>query len=202
MNIAEQLIGPNIKGVTGTAHLQVAREHETCPLASGQRLWRVGALQRHTCLTALDKSDEANGCLWIAPGSHKDGQRASRFHRGRKNRADRDRTQAGRQQRHSDADGAGTMPDFQLLDLSPVRWQQLEGTGPAHTLHTLRRCRCGRGLQRQSTSAWAGSSGEQAGFRKSWNLNRIYRMPGRLRQAGPRGRATICRCLRGTAVQT
>ena len=47
VDIAAQLIGPNLKGVTATANLQASREHETCPLASGQRRRRVGTLQRH-----------------------------------------------------------------------------------------------------------------------------------------------------------
>ena len=47
VNIAEQLIGAECQGCDGTAYFQIAREHETCPLASGQRLWRVGTLQRH-----------------------------------------------------------------------------------------------------------------------------------------------------------
>ena len=74
VDIAEQIIGPNLKGVT--SQLTFKMRGNTKPF-----LWHqdngYGELDPYnsiTCLTALEDNDEANGCLWIIPGSHKQGQ--------------------------------------------------------------------------------------------------------------------------------
>jgi ectoine hydroxylase-related dioxygenase (phytanoyl-CoA dioxygenase family) len=74
VDIAQQLIGPNIKGVT--SQLTFKMRGNTKPFGWHQdngygQLQPANAL---TTLTALDDVDPHNGCLWIIPGSHKQGQ--------------------------------------------------------------------------------------------------------------------------------
>jgi len=74
VDVAQQLIGPNIKGAT--SQLTFKMRGNTMPFGWHQdngygQLKPANAL---TTLTALDTIDEKNGCLWILPGSHKQGQ--------------------------------------------------------------------------------------------------------------------------------
>jgi hypothetical protein len=74
VDVAEQLIGPNIKGAT--SQLTFKMRGNTKPFGWHQdngygQLEPANAL---TTLTALDDTDEENGCLWIIPGSHRQGQ--------------------------------------------------------------------------------------------------------------------------------
>jgi ectoine hydroxylase-related dioxygenase (phytanoyl-CoA dioxygenase family) len=74
VDVAEQLIGPNLKGATS----QLTFKMRGNTMAFG---WHqdngYGELEPYTALTtltALDDADLDNGCLWLCPGSHKPGQ--------------------------------------------------------------------------------------------------------------------------------
>ncbi|YCM44418.1 phytanoyl-CoA dioxygenase family protein [Verrucomicrobiaceae bacterium 227] len=74
VDIAEQIIGPNIKGAT--SQLTFKMRGNTKPFGWHQDNG-YGELEPYnalTCLTALEDNDLENGCLWILPGSHKQGQ--------------------------------------------------------------------------------------------------------------------------------
>lgn len=74
VNIAEQLVSPNVKAATSQLTFKLRGNTQ----AFG---WRhdnaYGELEPQTaisCLTALDDTDEENGCLRVIPGSHNAGQ--------------------------------------------------------------------------------------------------------------------------------
>lgn len=85
VDVAQQIIGANIKGAT--SQLTFKMKGNTRPF-----LWHqdngYGELDPYnaiSCLTALDDTDEENGCLWLIPGSNKEGQRK---HEQRQNAVD------------------------------------------------------------------------------------------------------------------
>jgi len=74
IDLVEPLIGPNLKGAT--SQLTFKMRGNTSPFGWHQDNG-YGELDPYTAisaLTALDDSDEENGCLWILPGSHRRGQ--------------------------------------------------------------------------------------------------------------------------------
>lgn len=74
VNVASQLIGPNIKGAT--SQLTFKMRGNTKPFGWHQDNG-YGELEPYnalTTLTALDDTDRGNGCLWLIPESHKKGQ--------------------------------------------------------------------------------------------------------------------------------
>jgi len=74
VDIAGQLIGPNIKGAT--SQLTFKMKGNTKPFGWHQDNG-YGELEPYnalTTLTALDDTDRGNGCLWLIPGSHRNGQ--------------------------------------------------------------------------------------------------------------------------------
>jgi hypothetical protein len=74
VDIATQIIGPNIKGAT--SQLTFKMRGNTKPFGWHQDNG-YGELEPYnalTTLTALDDTDRGNGCLWLIPGSHKQGQ--------------------------------------------------------------------------------------------------------------------------------
>jgi hypothetical protein len=74
VDIASQLIGPNIKGAT--SQLTFKMRGNTKPFGWHQDNG-YGELEPYnalTTLTALDDTDKGNGCLWLIPGSHRQGQ--------------------------------------------------------------------------------------------------------------------------------
>jgi ectoine hydroxylase-related dioxygenase (phytanoyl-CoA dioxygenase family) len=74
VTIASQIIGPNIKGAT--SQLTFKMRGNTKPFGWHQDNG-YGELEPYnalTTLTALDDTDRGNGCLWLIPGSHKQGQ--------------------------------------------------------------------------------------------------------------------------------
>lgn len=74
VNIASQIIGPNIKGAT--SQLTFKMKGNTKPFGWHQDNG-YGELEPYnaiTTLTALDDTDRGNGCLWLIPGSHRQGQ--------------------------------------------------------------------------------------------------------------------------------
>ena len=79
VDIMEQLIGPNLKGVTAQLTFKMRGNTKSVYWHQDNVYGELAPYNATTCLTALDDSDETNGCLWIAPGSHKDGQRRAGF---------------------------------------------------------------------------------------------------------------------------
>ncbi|MXV52481.1 hypothetical protein GS399_16015 [Pedobacter sp. HMF7647] len=74
IGVANQLIGPNVKGAT--SQLTFKMKGNTKPFGWHQDNG-YGELEPYnalTTLTALDDTDRGNGCLWLIPGSHKQGQ--------------------------------------------------------------------------------------------------------------------------------
>jgi hypothetical protein len=75
VDVAEQLIGPNLKGVT--SQLTFKMRGNTKPFAWHQDNG-YGELEPYnaiTTLTALEDNDKETGCLWLLPKSHLQGQR-------------------------------------------------------------------------------------------------------------------------------
>ncbi len=74
VGVAMQLIGKNVKGAT--SQLTFKMRGNTKPFGWHQDNG-YGELEPYnalTTLTALDDTDRGNGCLWLIPGSHKQGQ--------------------------------------------------------------------------------------------------------------------------------
>jgi ectoine hydroxylase-related dioxygenase (phytanoyl-CoA dioxygenase family) len=74
VELATQLIGDNVKGAT--SQLTFKMKGNTKPFGWHQDNG-YGELEPYnalTTLTALDDTDRGNGCLWLIPGSHKQGQ--------------------------------------------------------------------------------------------------------------------------------
>jgi hypothetical protein len=74
VDVATQIIGPNVKGAT--SQLTFKMKGNTKPFGWHQDNG-YGELEPYnalTTLTALDDTDRGNGCLWLIPGSHKQGQ--------------------------------------------------------------------------------------------------------------------------------
>lgn len=74
VDVATQIIGPNIKGAT--AQLTFKMRGNTKPFGWHQDngYGELDPYNALTTLTALDDTDQSNGCLWLIPGSHKQGQ--------------------------------------------------------------------------------------------------------------------------------
>lgn len=74
VDIAEQLIGPNVKAATSQLTFKLRGNTQSFGWHHDNA---YGELEPHTaltCLTALDDTDVDNGCLRVIPGSHKQGQ--------------------------------------------------------------------------------------------------------------------------------
>ncbi len=70
VDVAEQLVGPNVK--CATSQLTFKMRGNTKPFGWHQDNG-YGELDPYTAistLTALDDTDESNGCLWLIPSSH------------------------------------------------------------------------------------------------------------------------------------
>ncbi len=74
VDIARQVIGPNIKAAT--SQLTFKMRGNTQPFAWHQdnAYGELDPYSAISCLTALDDTDVGNGCLWLVPGSHQQGQ--------------------------------------------------------------------------------------------------------------------------------
>jgi hypothetical protein len=74
VDVAEQIIGSNIKGAT--SQLTFKMRGNTKPFAWHQDngYGELDPYNAISCLTALDDADTRNGCLWLIPGSHREGQ--------------------------------------------------------------------------------------------------------------------------------
>ena len=74
VDVAEQLIGPNIKGATSQLTFKMRGNTKPFPWHQDNGYGHLDPYTTITTLTALDDADTENGCLWIVPGSHKQGQ--------------------------------------------------------------------------------------------------------------------------------
>lgn len=74
VDIMEQLIGPNIKGVTSQLTFKMRGNTKAFGWHQDNGYGELEPYNAVTALTALDDTDEENGCLRIIPGSHKQGQ--------------------------------------------------------------------------------------------------------------------------------
>ena len=74
VDVAARLVGPNLKGAT--SQLTFKMRGNTMPFDWHQDniYGELDPYNALTTLTALDDADEENGCLWIIPGSHRQGQ--------------------------------------------------------------------------------------------------------------------------------
>ncbi|MEO8377373.1 MAG: phytanoyl-CoA dioxygenase family protein, partial [Candidatus Sumerlaeota bacterium] len=74
VDIASQLIGPNIKGATSQLTFKMRGNTKPFGWHQDNGYGQLSPANAVTTLTALDKTDESNGCLWLIPGSHRTGQ--------------------------------------------------------------------------------------------------------------------------------
>ncbi len=74
VDVAEQLIGPNIKAASSQLTFKMAGNTMAFGWHQDNGYGQLDPPNALTALTALDDTDQHNGCLWLIPGSHKQGQ--------------------------------------------------------------------------------------------------------------------------------
>lgn len=74
VDIASQLIGPNIKGATSQLTFKMRGNTKPFGWHQDNGYGQLDPYNSLTTLTSLDKTDRGNGCLWLIPGSHRFGQ--------------------------------------------------------------------------------------------------------------------------------
>jgi hypothetical protein len=74
VDIAGQLIGANIKGATSQLTFKMRGNTKPFGWHQDNGYGELDPYNALTTLTALDDTDQGNGCLWLIPGSHKGGQ--------------------------------------------------------------------------------------------------------------------------------
>ena len=74
VDIACQIIGPNIKAATSQLTFKMKGNTRVFPWHEDNGYGELEPYNAISCLTALDDADEKNGCLWLIPGSNRDGQ--------------------------------------------------------------------------------------------------------------------------------
>ena len=74
LDVAEQLIGPNIKGAATQLTFKMRGNSMPFGWHQDNGYGQLDPANAMTTLTALDDADEENGCLWVIPGSHLRGQ--------------------------------------------------------------------------------------------------------------------------------
>jgi hypothetical protein len=74
VKIMNQIIGPNVKGVTSQLTFKMRGNTKPFPWHQDNGYGELEPYNAVTCLTALEDNSRENGCLWIIPGSHKQGQ--------------------------------------------------------------------------------------------------------------------------------
>lgn len=74
VTIAEQLVGPNLKGATSQLTFKMRGNDKPFGWHQDNGYGQLDPANALTTLTALDDTDEENGCLWILPKSHLRGQ--------------------------------------------------------------------------------------------------------------------------------
>lgn len=74
VNVATQVVSPNVKAATSQLTFKLRGNTKPVQWHQDNGYGRLDPPNAISCLTALDDVDQANGCLWIIPGSHKWGQ--------------------------------------------------------------------------------------------------------------------------------
>ena len=74
VDVAEQLVGPNLKGVTSQLSFKLRGNIKLAPWHQDNGYGELDPYTAITCITALDDTDTESGCLWIIPGGHRLGQ--------------------------------------------------------------------------------------------------------------------------------
>jgi hypothetical protein len=74
VDVAEQVIGPNIKGATSQLTFKMRGNIKPFAWHQDNSYGELDPYNAISCLTALDDANEENGCLWVVPGSHHQGQ--------------------------------------------------------------------------------------------------------------------------------
>jgi hypothetical protein len=74
VDVAQTLIGPNIKGATSQLTFKLRGNTRSFGWHQDNGYGQLDPANAITCLTALDDADPENGCLWLIPGSHRGGQ--------------------------------------------------------------------------------------------------------------------------------
>lgn len=74
VEVTTQLIGPNIKAATSQLTFKLHGNTQTFSWHQDNSYGELDPYNAISCLTALDDTDQQNGCLWLVPGSHKQGQ--------------------------------------------------------------------------------------------------------------------------------
>ena len=74
VDIAEQLIGPNVKAATCQLTFKMRGNTQTFGWHQDNGYGELDPYTAVSTLTALDDMDEENGCLWVIPGSNRWGQ--------------------------------------------------------------------------------------------------------------------------------
>jgi ectoine hydroxylase-related dioxygenase (phytanoyl-CoA dioxygenase family) len=71
---AEKVISPNLKGVTAVLIFKMAGNTQTTEWHQNNIYGELDPYNAISCLTAMDDSTVENGCTWLLPGSHQQGQ--------------------------------------------------------------------------------------------------------------------------------
>jgi hypothetical protein len=74
VDVAEQIIGPNIKGATSQLTFKMRGNTKSFAWHQDNGYGELDPYNAISCLTALDDTDTQNGCLWLIPGSNREGQ--------------------------------------------------------------------------------------------------------------------------------
>ena len=74
VDVATQVIGPNIKAATSQLTFKMRGNTQTFTWHQDNSYGELDPYNAISCLTALDDADADNGCLWLIPGSHRQGQ--------------------------------------------------------------------------------------------------------------------------------
>ena len=74
VDVAEQLVGTNIKSCTAQLTFKLRRNIMKFDWHQDNAYGELDPYNALTTITAMDDSDRSNGCIWLIPGSHKQGQ--------------------------------------------------------------------------------------------------------------------------------
>lgn len=76
VDIAEQIIGPNLKAATSQLIFKTSGNRMVFPWHQDNGYGELEPYNAISCLTALDDIDLENGCLWVIPESNQTGQQS------------------------------------------------------------------------------------------------------------------------------
>ena len=74
VDVAEQIIGPNVKAATSQLTFKMRGNDEPFAWHQDNGYGELDPYTAISCLTALDDTDTENGCLWLIPGSNRESQ--------------------------------------------------------------------------------------------------------------------------------